>query len=221
VRGIPLGVALVAAGLYLVGLGAAPFLDPPEGFHAAIAREMALARDWLTPRIDGVRYVDQPPLLHWLVSASFGAAGATPFAARLWPALAAVGCAALTARLGVALGGPRLGLLAGLMVAANLGVFVDGRTARPELLFVFWVTLAWAGFVLAYLGDTRRGLLVFYASLGLAMITRDFLDTLAVVPVIAVFFWLTRERPVTPWIPWWGVLVAVAIAVPWYLVMEA
>ena len=220
-RGIPLGVALVAAGLYLVGLGAAPFLDPPEGFHAAIAREMALARDWLTPRIDGVRYVDQPPLLHWLTSASFGAAGASPFAARLWPALAAVGCAALTARLGIALGGPRLGLLAGLMVAANLGVFVYGRTARPELLFVFWVTLAWAGFVLAYLGDTRRGLLVFYASLGFAMITRDFLDALAVVPVIAVFFWLTRERPVTPWIPWWGVLVAVAIAVPWYLVMEA
>jgi 4-amino-4-deoxy-L-arabinose transferase-like glycosyltransferase len=221
VRGIPLGVALVAAGLYLVGLGAAPFLDPPEGFHAAIAREMALARDWITPRIDGVRYVDQPPLLHWLAAASFGAAGATPFAARLWPALAAVGCAALTARLGIALGGPRLGLLAGLMVAANLGVFVYGRTARPELLFVFWVTLAWAGFVLAYLGDTRRGLLIFYTSLGLAMITRNFLDALAVVPVIAVFFWLTRERPVTPWIPWWGVLVAVAIAVPWYLAMEA
>ena len=99
-----------------------------------------------------MRYVDQPPLLHWLVSASFGAAGVTPFAARLWPALAAVGCAALTARLGVALGGPRLGLLAGLMVAANLGVFVYGRTARLELLFVFCVTLAWAGFVLAYLG---------------------------------------------------------------------
>jgi 4-amino-4-deoxy-L-arabinose transferase-like glycosyltransferase len=220
VRGIPLGVALVAVGLYLVGLGAAPFLDPPEGFHAAIAREMALARDWITPRIDGVRYVDQPPLLYWLVSASFGAAGPTPFAARLWPALAAVGCAALTARLGIALGGPRLGLLAGLMAAANLGVFVYGRTARPELLYVFWVTLAWAGFVLAYLGDTRRGLLVFYAGLGLAMITRDFLDALAVVPVIAIFFWLTRERPVTPWVPWWGVLVALAIAGPWYLVME-
>ena len=219
-RGVSLGVALVAVGLYLVGLGAAPFLDPPEGFHAAIAREMVLARDWITPRIDGVRYVDQPPLLHWLVSASFGAAGPTPFVARLWPALAAVGCTALTARLGVALGGPRLGLLAGLMLAANLGVFVYGRTARPELLFVFWVTLAWAGFVLAYLGDRRRGLFVFYAGLGLAMLTRDFLDALGVVPVIAVFFWLTRERPVGPWIPWWGVLVAAAIAAPWYVLME-
>ncbi|PYN46050.1 MAG: hypothetical protein DME00_20145 [Candidatus Rokuibacteriota bacterium] len=220
-RGVPLGVALVAVGLYLVGLGAAPFLDPPEGFHAEIAREMAVARDWITPRIDGVRYVDQPPLLHWLVSASFGAAGVTPLAARLWPALAAVGCAALTARLGVALGGPRLGLLAGLMVAANLGVFVYGRTARPELPFVFCVTLAWAGFVLAYLGDRRRGLALFYAALALAMLTRDFLDALAVVPVIAAFFWLTRERPVGPWIPWWGILITVAIAVPWYVLIEA
>ena len=56
-RGIPLGVALVAIGLYLVGLGAAPFLDPPEGVHAEIAREMRLAHDWITPRIDGVGYV--------------------------------------------------------------------------------------------------------------------------------------------------------------------
>jgi 4-amino-4-deoxy-L-arabinose transferase-like glycosyltransferase len=221
VRGIPLGVALVAIGLYLVGLGAAPFLDPPEGFHAEIAREMALARDWITPRIDGVRYVDQPPLLHWLISASSGVAGVTPFAARLWPALAAVGCAALTARLGVALGGPRLGLLAGLMAAANLGVFVYGRTARPELPFVFWVTLAWAGFVLAYLGHRRRGLAVFYAALGLAMLTRDFLDALAILPVIAVFFWLTREGPLGPWIPWWGILITVTIAVPWYFLIEA
>ena len=52
-RGIPLGVALVALGLYLVGLGAAPYLDPPEGFHAEIAREMAL-RDifWDSPRLE-------------------------------------------------------------------------------------------------------------------------------------------------------------------------
>jgi hypothetical protein len=53
VRGIPLGVALVALGLYLVGLGAAPYLDPPEGFHAEIARAMAL-RDifWDSPRLE-------------------------------------------------------------------------------------------------------------------------------------------------------------------------
>jgi len=150
VRGVPLGVALVAIGLYFVGLGVAPFLDPPEGFHAEVAREMALGRDWVTPRVNGVRYFETPPLLYWLMSASFGAAGVTPFAARFWTALAAVGCAAVTARLGAVLGGPRLGLLAGLMVAANLGMFVYGRIVSAELPFILCLTVAWAGFALAY-----------------------------------------------------------------------
>ena len=38
-----------------------------------------------------------------------------------------MGVAAVTARLGVVLGGARVGFLAGLMVAANLGMFLDGR----------------------------------------------------------------------------------------------
>src|SRR5438552_7252592 len=175
---------------------------------------MVVAGDWITPRIDGVRYVDQPPLLHWLVSASFGAAGVTPLAARLWPALAAGGCAAVTARLGVVLGGPRLGLLAGLMVAANLGMFVYGRIVAAELPFMLCVTLAWAGFALAYVGDRRRGLALFYAGLGLAMLTKGFLAAVGPLLVVAVFFWLTRERPVGPWIPWWGVLLAGVVALP-------
>jgi 4-amino-4-deoxy-L-arabinose transferase-like glycosyltransferase len=221
VRGVPLGVALVAIGLYFVGLGAAPFLDPPEGFHAEVAREMALGRDWIAPRINGVLYLETPPLLYWSMAAAFDAAGVTPFAARAWTALAAVGCAAMTARLGVMLGGPRLGLLAGLMVATNLGLFVHGRLVSPEVPFVFCVTLAWAGFASAYLGDRRRGLAIFYAGLGLATLTKGLPGALGPVLVVAVFFWLTRERPLGPWAPWWGVLLAGAIALPWYVMMEA
>src|SRR5437879_5089975 len=37
----------------------------------------------------------------------------------------------------------------------------------------------------------------------------------------AVSFWRSRERPVGPWMPWWGVLLAGVIALPWYLVVEA
>ena len=219
-RGVPLGVALVALGLYLIGLGAAPFLDPPEGFHAAIGREMALDRERIAPRIDGVPYFETPPLLYWLLSASFGTAGVTPLAARLWSALGAVGCAALTARLGVMLGGPRLGLLAGLIVAANLGMFVHGRMVSPEVLSTFCVTLAWTGFALAYLGD-RRGLAIFYIGLGLVALAKGLLAALGPLLVVVVFFWLTRERPLSPWAPWWGVLLAAVVALPWYMAMEA
>src|SRR4029450_13416638 len=54
VRGVPLGVALVAVGLYFVGLSAAPFLDPPEGFHAAVARQREIDRETIAPRITHV-----------------------------------------------------------------------------------------------------------------------------------------------------------------------
>ena len=219
-RGVPLGVALVAVGLYFVGLGAAPFVDPPEGFHAEIARQMSLRGDWAAPRANGVLYVDKPPLLYWLVSASFTVAGVTTLAARLAPALAVVACAAVTARLGVLLGGPRLGLLSGLMAITNLGMFVYGRAAKPETLFVLWLTLAWTGFALAYVGNRRRGLALFYAALGLAALTKGLLSPLGPLLVVAAFFWLTRERPLGPWAPWWGVLLAAAVALPWYVVME-
>jgi hypothetical protein len=61
-----LGVA--AAALFLLGLGAAPFGDPPEGFHAAVARDMLRVGDWITPQVDGVRYFDKPPLFYWLLA---------------------------------------------------------------------------------------------------------------------------------------------------------
>ena len=220
-RGIPFGVAVVAVGLYFVGLGAAPFVDPPEGLHAEAARQMTELGDWITPRVDGVRSLDRPPLLYWLLSGSFAVAGTTPAAGRFWSALAAVGVAAVTARLGVILGGARAGFLAGLMVAANLGMFLCGRIVKPDLVFVLWLTLAWAGFAITYRGGGRRGLALFYAALGLAAMTKDLLGALGPLVVVAMFFWLTGERPLTLWVPWWGVLLLVATALPWYVLVEA
>ena len=220
-RGVPLGVAVVAAALYLLRLGQAPFLDPPEGFHAAAARSIGMLGDWVTLHVDGVRYFDKPPVLYWLMSLSFAVAGPTEFAARLWPALSAVGVAAVTARLGVLLGGVRLGMLAGLIVIANLGMYLYGRIVKPDMLFILCLVLAYAGFAVAYRGGGRWALALFYASLGAATMTKDILGAVGPLAVVALFLLLTRERPVAPWVPWWGVLLLLACAVPWYAVVEA
>ncbi|HYE92812.1 MAG TPA: glycosyltransferase family 39 protein [Terriglobales bacterium] len=219
-RGIALGVAVVALGLFLIGLGRAPFSDPPEGFHAAVARNVAASGDLVTMRVNGVRYFDKPPLPYWLMATSFGAFGVSPFAARLVPALSAVGVAVVTARLGMLLGGPRVGLLAGLMVSANLGIFIYARILKPDLLLILCLMLAFAGFVLAYRGAPRWGLVLFYAGLGFAALAKDILGALGPVAVVALFFWLTRERPLAPWVPWWGPLLMAGIALPWYLLVE-
>jgi 4-amino-4-deoxy-L-arabinose transferase-like glycosyltransferase len=221
VRGIPLGVALVAAALYLLRLGHAPLVDPPEGLHAQIAREMLRMGDWITPHVSGVRYFDKPPLMYWLMSGSFAVAGVGEAAARVWSASAAVGIAAVTARLGFMLGGARVALLAGLIVIANLGMYLYGRLVKPDMIFILCIVLAYAGFAVAYKGAGRWGLAVFYASLGVATMTKDVLGAAGPLVVVALFLVLTRERPLAPWAPWWGVLLLLAIVVPWYAAVEA
>ncbi len=220
-RGVLWGVALVAAALFFVGLGHAPFIDPPEGMHAEVAHEMALRGDWVTPHFDGVRYFDKPPLLYWLLALGFRLVGPSEWAARFWSALAAFGVALLTARLGLLLGSPRLGLVAGLIVAANLQLFIFARFVKPDLLFVFLILVAFAGFILAYRGAGPGALLLAYVGLGLAVLTKDILGAVGPVAAVALLFLLTRERQVrAQWMPWLGLGLFVVIAVPWYLAVE-
>ncbi|PYN01347.1 MAG: hypothetical protein DME08_01985 [Candidatus Rokuibacteriota bacterium] len=220
-RLIPLGVSVIVAALVFAGLGDAPFIDPPEGFHAVVAHTMSARGDFVTPRFDGVRSFDTPPLLYWLLSTAFALGGPTAAAARYWPALSGVAVATLTAATGVLIGGARVGLLAGLMVAANLGIFLHARLVEPDVLFIAFVTLAYAGFAAAYLGrGGRRGLAVFYAGLALAAITKDVVLAVGAVVAVGVFLFITRERPLGPWVPWWGIAVLAALPVAWYFAVE-
>lgn len=216
-----LGVGLVAGALYVIGLGRAPFLDPPEGIHAQIAWEMLQHGDWITPHLNGVPYFDKPPLLYWLMAASFALLGPTEGAARLWSAVPAVAVAVLTARIGLWLGSARVGLLAGLMVTANLEVFLFARLVKPDLLFVALILLAFCGFILHYLEGGRRWLLLFYGALGLSVLAKDLMGAVGPLVAVAVFLALTGEgRRWSQWAPWGGIALLLAITVPWFALME-
>jgi hypothetical protein len=215
------GVALVAAVLFLGNLGRAPFLDPPEGVHAQIAWEMLRSGDWITPHLDAVPYIDNPPLLYWLIGVSFAGLGRSEWAARLWSALPAVAVAVLTARIGILLGSARVGLLAGLLVVANLEVFVFARVVKPDLLFVCLIWLALYACINGYLSGDATMRLVFYGSLGLAVLAKDIMGALGPLAVLALFFWLTEERGVWQgWVAWSGILLLLAIVAPWYALVE-
>jgi len=84
---------LVIAGFYLYGLGAVPLVGPDEPRYAEVAREMLARRDLITPTLGGLPWFEKPPLLYWLMMASYRLFGINEFAARLGPAL----CGLLTA----------------------------------------------------------------------------------------------------------------------------
>ena len=84
---------LAVAAFYLYGLGAAPLVGPDEPRYAQVAREMLARHDFVTPTLGGLPWFEKPPLLYWMMMASYRVFGVSEFSARLGPAI----CGLLTA----------------------------------------------------------------------------------------------------------------------------
>jgi 4-amino-4-deoxy-L-arabinose transferase-like glycosyltransferase len=83
----PRGFALAIA-VWLVGLAwIRPLHIPDEGRYTDIARWIVLTGDWLIPRINGLPFIQKPPLYFWLEAAGMGLLGTSVIVAR-WASLA-------------------------------------------------------------------------------------------------------------------------------------
>src|SRR5881396_3806992 len=79
--------------LYLLsffGLTNAGLVGPDEPRYAAVARQMALSGDWITPRLWGEPWFEKPALLYWMIAAAFRAGLGDDLAPRAPVALLAV-----------------------------------------------------------------------------------------------------------------------------------
>src|ERR1700745_3992312 len=85
----------LAALLHVVTIGTGDLYSETEGQYAGAAREMAASHNWLLPTNDGIPRLQKPPLLYWLIIASYKVLGVNEAAARLPIALAVVATVAL------------------------------------------------------------------------------------------------------------------------------
>ena len=171
-----------------------PLLDPDEGLYAEIAREMLTSGDWVIPHVNGLPYLEKPPLYFWLSALTFQLFGPSEWATRLWSAISALGTVLLTWRIGRRLHGAPAGLLAGIVVATVVGNALYVRRASTDQLFVFCLTLAMYGF----LRDAERPdrgharFLLFYLGAALGVLAKGFLGV--VFPVLIVGLGLATVR---------------------------
>jgi 4-amino-4-deoxy-L-arabinose transferase-like glycosyltransferase len=78
---------LTAALLWFGPLNVPHLFDPDEGRYAEIPREMVASGDWITPRLDGIKYFEKPALQYWATAVAYRLFGEHAWSARLWPAL--------------------------------------------------------------------------------------------------------------------------------------
>lgn len=149
-----IGIVLLWAGLFLPALGTLEF-QGEEARRVLPAVTMLETGDYLQPYIGGEAYFSKPPLINWIVAASFSVFGVpNEWTARLPSAVAMLGLA--LALLALPKGfSARERLVAAVVFLTSFGLLEKGRLIEMEAIYVAMTGLAtllwWRGWV------TRQG----------------------------------------------------------------
>ncbi len=182
--------------LYLLLLGIRPLIMPDEARYVEIPREMLADRDYVTPRLNGLRYFEKPIMGYWLIAGAVKVFGENNFAARIVPAVSTGLAAVIVILLTVKMTGRRETgwYAAGCFLLMPL-VFFVGTTCTLDAIFSLFVTATVAAFYCAmegYLEKKRAKCLLWLlatgAAAGCAFLVKGFLAF--ALPVTAVLPWL-------------------------------
>ncbi|MDE3060516.1 MAG: glycosyltransferase family 39 protein [Pseudomonadota bacterium] len=201
------------------GIGAYPLLDNNEGLYASIARYMLESGDFIIPRLNGVPYIEKPPMLYWLMAASMKLFGVNEWGARLPTALALFATAWLMQRFLSRHARAETGTIAALLLATSLPLAVIGRTILCDMLMTCFVSAALTAFYEWRISGNHRALVGFYGLLALAVLTKGFVAVILAGGSILVFLLWQR----TPWREYFrllslpGIALFLIIAAPWHI----
>lgn len=218
-----LALTLLGGVLFFAGLGRLPLIEPDEGRNAEVAREMLATGDFVTPHYDGFVYLDKPAVFFWMVAASFRFSGVNEFAARLPSALMALATLFLVWFLARRMFGVTAGLRAGIIFATTPLVIAFSRIVIFDMTLTFLVTLAMVSFWLAQESEFQRPVfdILFFAALGVAAITKGPVGFLLPLFSVLVFGGVTGRMRELRRFRWGiGVLVFLAVALPWFLAVS-
>src|SRR5580692_1013327 len=141
--------AVLAAILYLPGLGRPALWEPDEGRYGEIAREMYLSGDFVTPRDNFVRCFEKPPLVYWAEAAAMSVFGVNEFAVRLPAALFSAAQVVVTAVIAEVMFGGAVAILAAIALALSPLFFGFARFATLDPALAFFMTAALGAFYMA------------------------------------------------------------------------
>ena len=211
-------LAAIFAAVQIGSLFTPPLLDDADASHAQAAQHMAQSGDWVTLKVDGIRYLEKPPLPYWMEAVLYRIFGENAFATRLPNSLAILGIAWLAWLWASLAWGRRAGFYAALGVLTSIGPFLFTRFAIPEALLSFFLLFALYSLITGL--ESRRPIRFYgmWASLALALLTKGLIAPLffvaAAVPLLLLSGLWRRWRDLKPLT---GLLLFLAFAAPWHI----
>jgi 4-amino-4-deoxy-L-arabinose transferase-like glycosyltransferase len=210
-------IAIFAA-VQFASLFTPPLLDDADASHAQAAQHMAESGDWVTLQVNGIRYLEKPPLPYWIDAALYKVFGQNAFATHLPNALAILGCAWLGWLWAARVWGRRAGLYAALGILTAIGPFLFTRFAIPESLLSFLFLLALYCFLTGMESHRTARIYLMWAVLALATLTKGLVAPVFFAAAAIPLLLLSGQwRRWLQFRPFSGLLLYLAIAAPWHI----
>jgi 4-amino-4-deoxy-L-arabinose transferase-like glycosyltransferase len=223
------------------GLGHRKLIKPDEGRYAEIPREMVASGDWTTPRLNGLKYFEKPPLQYWTTAIAYEAFGASEATSRLWTALTGFLGILVVGFTGARLYDRRTGLFASTVLASCVAYVLLGHFNTLDMGLAFFMATTLCATLLARdararatgHGDhcgaspdalatqARRWMLVGWAALALATLSKG--PVAVVLSGGALVFYLLLSRDWTllrSLVLVRGIALFLVITAPWFIAVS-
>ncbi|MES2394047.1 MAG: glycosyltransferase family 39 protein [Acidobacteriota bacterium] len=236
-RTIPAHIAILLLfwlAIFCASLTQPPLLDDADATHAQAAQAMLHTHDFVTLHVDGMRYLEKPPLPYWLAAASLHIFGETAFAIHLPLALTVLALAFLGYLWASRAFTPRTAFYTALFLLTSLGTFLFTRVFIPDALLSLLLALTLYTFLRALDqtntpgGPFMRRILAHewgalypylgWTALALAVLTKGLVAPLFIFTTLILYLSLTGDkRRLYRLRPFSGFLLFLAIAAPWHI----
>jgi 4-amino-4-deoxy-L-arabinose transferase-like glycosyltransferase len=192
-----------------------------EGRYAEIAREMLVTGDWITPRYNGYKYFEKPPLQAWATAAAFQAFGIGDWQARLWTALTGFLTILLVGFTGARIFNARAGWLAAVVLASSPMWIISGHFNSLDMGLSSFLVAALCSLLLAQTShnknNCRNWMWACWIFMALATLSKGVIG--AAIPAIV---FIAYSISTWDWKIWTrlrlfsGTILFLAITAPWF-----
>jgi 4-amino-4-deoxy-L-arabinose transferase-like glycosyltransferase len=218
------GLAALLIVVWLATLAGRPLFNPDEGRYAEIPREMLSGGDWVIPHLNGLDYIEKPPLQYWATGMMYRLFGVNEFSARLYTALTALGTVALIGLLAARIGGGDAGWRAAAVLSGMIMVIVLGQLVTLDMSLTFYMTASLTGFLLAQRPGQAsvKWMLMAWIGAALGVLSKGLVAAAIPAAVLVIYSLCTRD--VAPWLrlKWpWGLPLFLIVTVPWHWLAAA
>lgn len=201
-----------------------PLFTPDEGRYSEVAREMVATGDYITPRVNGIAFLDKPIFHYWLQAIAIHSFGLKEWALRFFPMLLGILGCLVTYVAGRNLFDRRTGLISAILLATTPLYFGSAHYANLDLEVAVFISSSLLFFITSWKFHHKARtyfLIAAYICASFACLTKGLIGLFFPTTIIGLWILLLNQWYLLKQMKLFlGICLFAVIVVPWYVLAQ-